>query len=86
MNTLYDNYLEAETAADEAAHETGITWLIVERFPAGPVIDMDMRCLLGDAMADSEHRFELIAESVWDADPDGQWNAEVQYEARLVTA
>lgn len=78
--TIYTSYRDAERDADEYAGTTGITHLVVERFPAGPVIDIDLECLLPDDMLKAEHRYTVLSEAEWEQVKD-EWNAEVQYEA-----
>lgn len=78
--TIYTNYREAERDADEYAGTTGITHLVIERFPAGPVIDIDLDCLLGEDITKAQHRFTVLSEAEWNQVKD-EWDAEVQYEA-----
>jgi hypothetical protein len=79
---IYTDYREAERDADEYAGTTGITHLVIERFPAGPVIDLGLGCLLPDDMLTAGHRFTVLSEAEWAAVRD-DWDAEVQYEAGL---
>lgn len=78
--TIWTDYREAERAADEFAGTSGITHLVIERFPDGPVIDVGLECLLGETIAKAEHRFTVLSEAEWLA-VEAEWDAEVQYEA-----
>lgn len=80
--TIYTDFRQAEADADEFAHETGITHLVIERFPEGPVIDLELDCLLPDDMVKADHRFTVLSEAEWLAVRD-DWDAEVQYAAEV---
>lgn len=78
--TIYTSYQEATDAADEFAHETGIVHLVIERFPAGPVLDDLYEALVPDDMVKAEHRYTVLSRAEWDQVKD-VWDAEAQYEA-----
>jgi hypothetical protein len=78
-----EGFDRATREADEYAHVTGLTHLVIERFPEGydETIDHDH---IGEALSSSPkvvHRYTVMVESEWEKVAD-EWDAEVQYEAQ----
>jgi len=82
--TIFTSYHEATVAADEWAHDTGITHLVVERFPAGPALDSLYEALVPDDMVRADHRYTVLSEAEWATVAD-DWDAEVQYAAEAAS-
>lgn len=63
--TIWTDLDGAKTAADAFQNATEVTHLVLEREPAGRIENATARMVLGDAIADAEHRYTVVSEAEW---------------------